>query len=48
MIPDKIEVNIAGGLDFPLPPMVRVHQKFDAARLSDVAAAVRADGPALH
>jgi Lactate racemase N-terminal domain len=41
MIPDKIEVNIAGGLEFPLPPMARVRQKFDATRIADVAAAVR-------
>lgn len=41
MIPDKIEVNIAGGLDFPLPPMARVRQKFDAAKLDDIAGAIR-------
>ena len=40
MIPDKIEVNIAGGLDFPLPPMTRVRQKFDAARLADIPSAI--------
>ncbi len=40
MIPDKIEVNIAGGLDFPLPPMARVRQKFDAAKLADIAGAI--------
>jgi hypothetical protein len=40
MIPDRIEVNIAGGLDVPLPRMVSVRQSFDARRLSDVAAAV--------
>ena len=40
MIPDKIEVNIAGGLDFPLPPMTRVRQKFDAAKLADIPGAI--------
>ncbi|MBK8018027.1 MAG: DUF2088 domain-containing protein [Betaproteobacteria bacterium] len=41
MIPDRIEVNIAGGLDVPLPPMARVRQKFDPTRLDDIAGAVR-------
>lgn len=41
MIPDRIEVSIAGGLDFPLPPMARVRQKFDPTRLDDIAGAVR-------
>jgi hypothetical protein len=41
MIPDRIEVSIAGGLDFPLPRMARVRQKFDTARLEDIAGAVR-------
>jgi Lactate racemase N-terminal domain len=41
MIPDKIEVNIAGGLDFALPPMSRVRQKFDAAKLADIPGAIR-------
>ncbi len=41
MIPDRIEVSIAGGLDFPLPSMARVRQKFDPARLDDIAGAVR-------
>ncbi len=40
MIPDKIEVNIAGGLDFPLPRMTRVRQKFDAAKLADIPGAI--------
>ena len=40
MIPDKIEVNIAGGLDFTLPPMTRVRQKFDAAKLADIPSAI--------
>ncbi len=42
MIPDRIEVSIAGGLDFPLPRMARVRQKFDTTRLEDIAGAVRA------
>ncbi|MFO1319303.1 MAG: lactate racemase domain-containing protein [Burkholderiales bacterium] len=43
MIPDKIEVNIAGGLDVPLPPMTPVRQKFDPTRLEDIAGALRAE-----
>jgi acyl-CoA synthetase (AMP-forming)/AMP-acid ligase II len=43
MIPDRIEVNIAGGLDIPLPPMARVRQKFDPTRLDDIASAIRAE-----
>ena len=35
MIPEKIEVNIAGGLNVPFPPMARVRQKFDAAKLEN-------------
>ncbi len=41
MIPDRIEVNVAGGLDFPLPPMAQVRQKFDPKRLDDIPGAVR-------
>jgi len=40
MIPDKIEVNIAGGLDVELPRMVRVRQKFESVEVDDVAGAV--------
>ena len=40
MIPDRIEVNIAGGLDLPLPRMANVRQKFEAQRLTDIGAAV--------
>ncbi len=40
MIPEKIEVNIAGGLDVPLPPMARVLQKFDPAKLGDIRGAI--------
>ena len=29
MIGDRIDVNIAGGLDVPLPRMVHVRQKFE-------------------
>lgn len=43
MIPDHIEVNIAGGLDVPLPPMARVRQKFDPTKLDDIAGAIRAE-----
>src|SRR4026207_657612 len=40
MIEDKIEVNIAGGLDIPLPRMVNVRQKFDSSHLGDIPATV--------
>ena len=40
MIPEKIEVNIAGGLNVPFPPMARVRQKFDAAKLADIPGAI--------
>jgi len=40
MIPDKIEVNIAGGLDVELPRMVRVRQKFESVEVDDVAGEV--------
>jgi len=40
MIGDRIEVNIAGGLDIPLPRMVHVRQKFQMPRLDSVSAAV--------
>jgi len=40
MIPDRIEVNIAGGLNVPLPRMATVRQRFEAQRLSNVAATI--------
>lgn len=40
MIGDRIEVNIAGGLDVPLPRMVSVRQKFDGTHLGDIPGAV--------
>ena len=40
MIEDKIEVNIAGGLDVALPRMVNVRQKFDGAHLGDIPATI--------
>lgn len=43
MIPDHIEVNVSGGLQLPLPPMARVRQKFDPAKLEDIAGAIRAE-----
>jgi hypothetical protein len=42
MIPDHIDVNIAGGLQVALPPMARVRQKFDATKLEDIAGAIHA------
>ena len=43
MIGDRIEVNIAGGLNVKLPRMISVRQKFEAQRLPDIAAAVAAE-----
>lgn len=43
MIGDRVQVEIAGGLDFTLPRMVTVRQKFEAPRLSDVTGAVSAE-----
>ena len=40
MIGKKIEVNVAGGLDVPLPRMVNVTQKFDAVQLADIPVAI--------
>jgi Lactate racemase N-terminal domain len=40
MIPDRIEVNIAGGLDVALPRMLTLRQKFEAERLTDIAGTV--------
>jgi hypothetical protein len=40
MIPDRIEVEIAGGLDIPLPRMAMVRQRFDASRLVDLAGTI--------
>ncbi len=37
---DDIQINIAGGLDIPLPKMVKVRQHFEAHRIDDVEAAV--------
>ncbi len=50
MIGDRIDVNIAGGLDVELPRMVRVRQKFKAPRVDDVAGVVRAqfDNPDIR
>jgi hypothetical protein len=42
MIGDRIEVNIGGGLDVPIPRMVNVRQKFPAVKLDDVAGEVAA------
>ncbi|MCW5621141.1 MAG: DUF2088 domain-containing protein [Burkholderiales bacterium] len=40
MIPDHINAQIAGGLDFPLPRMLNVRQKFHAQRLHDIPATI--------
>jgi hypothetical protein len=38
---DDIKVNIAGGLDIPLPRMVRVRQKFASQPIADIAVVVK-------
>lgn len=43
MIPEKVEVQIAGGLDFPLPKMANVRQKFVAKRLHDIAGTIASE-----
>jgi acyl-CoA synthetase (AMP-forming)/AMP-acid ligase II len=40
MIGDRIETNIAGGLEFPIPRMVEVRQKFTTTKLDDITGAV--------
>src|SRR4029077_10963281 len=40
MIGDRIEVNIAGGLDIPLPRMVHVRQKFKTVKIDNIAQTV--------
>ena len=40
MIGERIETNIAGGLDIPMPRMVNVRQKFQTVRLESVTKAV--------
>ena len=40
MIPDRIEVNIAGGLDVALPRMLTIRQKFAAERLPDISSTI--------
>ncbi len=42
MIPDRIEVAIAGGLNIPLPRMAYVRQKFEATCLGDIGTTVHA------
>lgn len=40
MIPEQVQVQIAGGLDVPLPKMVNVRQKFEATRLTDISGTI--------
>ncbi|MEM7117382.1 MAG: hypothetical protein AAF614_33430 [Chloroflexota bacterium] len=40
MMFDNLQVNIAGGLDIPLPKMARVRQRFVERKIEDVATAV--------
>jgi len=41
MIHKKIDVPIAGGLNFPLQSMVRVEQKFSAPQIGDIKATIK-------
>jgi hypothetical protein len=41
MIPDQVQFLIEGGLNFPLPKMIKVRQKFPADEVADVIAATR-------
>jgi hypothetical protein len=43
MIGERIEVNIAGGLDITLPNMVHIRQKFTSPKLASVSQAVAQD-----
>ncbi|MGH8678863.1 MAG: lactate racemase domain-containing protein [Burkholderiales bacterium] len=43
MIGERIEVNIAGGLDIALPRMISVRQKFDAPRITDIPTVISAE-----
>jgi hypothetical protein len=43
MIGERIEVNIAGGLDIALPNMVHIRQKFTSPKLASVSQAVAQD-----
>jgi Lactate racemase N-terminal domain len=40
MIGSRVQVNVAGGLDIPLPKMASVRQKFEATRLHDLSVAI--------
>ena len=40
MIGDRIEVNIAGGLEIPLPKMVHIRQKFQTQKVASVSQTV--------
>jgi hypothetical protein len=41
MLLERVEVNIDGGLDIPLPRMVPVRQKFDTTKLASVSEAIK-------
>ncbi len=43
MIKDRIEVNIAGGLDIPIPKMVTVRQKFEAPTVADIPSLIESE-----
>ena len=43
MIGERIEVNIAGGLDVALPRMVHIRQKFKTQKVDNVSATVAAE-----
>jgi len=43
MIDERIDVNIAGGLDIALPKLVTVRQQFDSPRVGDIATVIASE-----
>ncbi len=43
MIGDRVEVNVAGGLDIPLPKMSLVRQIFNAEKINDISKIIAAE-----
>jgi len=43
MIEDRIDVNIAGGLDIAFPKMVTVRQQFESPKVDDIAAVIKSE-----
>ena len=43
MIEDKIDVNIAGGLDIAFPKMITVRQQFESPKIGDIATVIASE-----